>query len=165
MAKNIYLIGGAMGVGKTAASQALKRKLTDSVFLDGDWCWDASPFIVTAETKSMVLDNICYLLNNFIKCSAYDNIIFCWVMHEQSIIDSILSGIKAKDLNIHCVSLVCSEEALIQRLKVDIENEVRAENIIEKSLSYLPLYKALTTEKIDVSNLTPEQTADIISKL
>ncbi len=49
------------------------------------------PFQVTKETKRMVMENICFLLNNYIKCSAYENIVFCWVMHEQSIIDDILS--------------------------------------------------------------------------
>lgn len=38
--KNIYLIGGTMGVGKTTTCQVLKSKLPGSVFLDGDWCWD-----------------------------------------------------------------------------------------------------------------------------
>ena len=70
-----------MGVGKTSVSQCLKRELPNAVFLDGDWCWDADPFLVTEETKEMVIDNICYLLNHFIQCSAYENIIFCWVMH------------------------------------------------------------------------------------
>lgn len=55
-----------MGVGKTAVSQRLKRELPNAVFLDGDWCWDASPFQVTSETKNMVMDNICYVLNNYI---------------------------------------------------------------------------------------------------
>lgn len=42
------------------------------------------------------MENICFLLNQFIRCSAYENIIFCWVMHEQGIIDEIIqSGIKA----------------------------------------------------------------------
>ena len=45
--KTIYLIGGTMGVGKTTVSQQLKKKLPNSVFLDGDWCWDADPFQVT----------------------------------------------------------------------------------------------------------------------
>ena len=63
--KTLYLIGGTMGVGKTTVSQQLKKDLINSVFLDGDWCWDASPFQVTEETKEMVLNNICYLLNNF----------------------------------------------------------------------------------------------------
>ena len=53
--KTIYLIGGTMGVGKTTTCQLLKKKLHNSVFLDGDWCWDADPFQVTEETKVMVL--------------------------------------------------------------------------------------------------------------
>ena len=63
--KKLYLIGGTMGVGKTTVCQKLKSELNNSVFLDGDWCWDASPFRVTEETKAMVTDNICHLLNNF----------------------------------------------------------------------------------------------------
>ena len=89
--KKLYLIGGTMGVGKTTVCQQLKRLLPDSVFLDGDWCWDADPFQVTEETMAMVNDNICYLLNNFLRCSAYENVIFCWVMHQQAIIDGVLS--------------------------------------------------------------------------
>ena len=58
--KNVYLVGGTMGVGKTTICQQLKRKLPNSVFLDGDWCWDADPFWVTEETKKMVLENICF---------------------------------------------------------------------------------------------------------
>ena len=49
--KTIYIIGGTMGAGKTTVSQQLKKKLPNSVFLDGDWCWDANPFQVTEETK------------------------------------------------------------------------------------------------------------------
>lgn len=48
--KNLYLIGGTMGIGKTSVCQRLKSKLNNSVFLDGDWCWDAHPFRVTEET-------------------------------------------------------------------------------------------------------------------
>ena len=35
-------------------------------------------------------------MNNFIKCSAFENIIFCRAMHEQSIIDDIVSGLETK---------------------------------------------------------------------
>lgn len=48
------------------------------------------PFVVNKETKKLVLNNICALLNNDIKFNAFENIIFCWVMHEQSIIDVLL---------------------------------------------------------------------------
>ena len=89
--KKLYLIGGTMGVGKTTTCQVLKIKLDKSVFIDGDWCWDMHPFMVNEETKKLVLENICMLLNNDLKCSVFDHIIFCWVMHEQSIIDDLLS--------------------------------------------------------------------------
>lgn len=74
--KCLYLIGGPMGVGKTAACRALQKRLDRAVFLDGDWCWDMRPFQVTEETKRMVLENICFLLNNFLRCSAFDHVIF-----------------------------------------------------------------------------------------
>ena len=50
MMKTLYMVGGTMGIGKTTVCQQLKQDLPNSVFLDGDWCWDASPFQVTDET-------------------------------------------------------------------------------------------------------------------
>ena len=34
--KTLLMVGGAMGVGKTAACRALKNRLDRCVFLDGD---------------------------------------------------------------------------------------------------------------------------------
>ena len=160
--KRLYLVGGTMGVGKTTACQILKKRLPDCVFLDGDWCWDADPFCVTDETKLMVLDNICHTLNNFLHCSAYQNVIFCWVMHEQAIIDSILSRLDTADCRVTCVSLVCSPEALTVRLQKDVDAGVRQEDIIPRSVPRLPLYQKTDTKPIDVSALTPTQTAEAI---
>lgn len=151
-----------MGVGKTTTCQLLKKQLPNAVFLDGDWCWDADPFTVTEETKAMVQDNICHLLNNFIQCTAYDNIIFCWVMHEQQIIDNLLAGIHIHNCEVIPISLVCSAEVLRVRLSSDIEAGKRKPDIIERSISRLPLYEKLDTIKIDVSNLTVQETADAI---
>ena len=118
--KKLYLIGGPMGVGKTAVGQELKRKLSRSLFLDGDWCWDAIPFQVTAETQKMVRENICFLLIQFIRCSAYEHIIFCWVMHEQSIIDGILRNLETTICEIKVISLLFAEDELRERLIRDI---------------------------------------------
>lgn len=63
--KQLYIIGGTMGVGKTTICQKLKKELSNCVFLDGDWCWDANPFLVNEETKKMVMQNICFMLNQF----------------------------------------------------------------------------------------------------
>lgn len=110
--KRTYIIGGTMGVGKTTVCQELKKRLPASVFLDGDWCWDMHPFQVNDETKRMVLQNITFLLNQFIRCSAYENIIFCWVMHEQSIaripLYPLLDTIKI-DTTGKSISQICNE--------------------------------------------------------
>ena len=151
-----------MGVGKTTVSQILKKRLRNAVYLDGDWCWDASPFQVTEETKTMVLDNICHLLANFIRCSAYENIVFSWVMHEQSIIDNILASLPLDDCKIRNISLICDSTNLKARLDKDISTGIRTADIVEKSLARLPLYSRLQTEKVETSWRTPEKIANII---
>ena len=162
--KTLYLIGGTMGVGKSAAAQVLKKKLPASVMLDGDWCWDMDPFVVSDETKAMVLENICAVLNNFLHCSAFENVIFCWVMHEQAIIDDLLSRLDLADCAVEAVSLVCSREALLERLGRDVERGVREPDILSRSPRRLALYGSLNTRKIDTTGLTVEQTAQNIAK-
>lgn len=150
--KTLYLIGGTMGVGKTTVSQKLKKILPNSVFLDGDWCWDASPFQVTEETKKMVMCNICYLLNNFLNCSVYENVIFCWVMHEQFIIDEIMHGLNTDDCRVIKISLMVDETDLKKRLLSDIACGVRTPDIIDRSIARINQYQTLDTIKIDTSN-------------
>lgn len=163
--KRIYLIGGTMGIGKTSVCQTLKKELKNAVFLDGDWCWDANPFQVNDETKRMVIDNICHLLNNFIHCSVYDNVILAWVMHEQNIINDLLSNLDLANCDVKTLSLICSPDELVKRLKKDIRAGIRQEDVIVRSIERLPLYAALNTVKIDVSDLSVEQTAEIIAAL
>lgn len=163
--KNLYIIGGTMGIGKTTTCQLLKKKLKNSVFLDGDWCWDSYPFQVNDETKIMVIDNICYLLNNFLYCSVYENIIFCWVMDHQYIIDSILSKLDISLFNIKVISLICTPEALCYRLRKDIDAGLRNCDVLEQSIKRIPLYNALNTIKIDISHCSPEEAAEMISEL
>ena len=157
--KTLFLIGGTMGIGKTTVCQHIKHILNNSVFLDWDWCWDADPFQVTEETKNMVLDNICYLLNNFIHCSAYENIIFCWVMHRQSIIDDILRKLDAKDCAVKVISLVCDEDSLKSRLQKDIDSGIRSADVIDRSIGRISMYQELNTIKIDTSGKSVESLA------
>lgn len=161
--KRLYLIGGTMGIGKTSVCRALKAKLENAVFLDGDWCWDADPFQVTDETKRMVVDNICHLLNNFVHCPAYENVVFCWVMHEQSIIDEILARLDLAHCEVKLVSLVCRSDILAARLRGDIEAGIRREDVLARSLERLPLYDVLDTRKVDTSDRSIDEIADWIA--
>ena len=161
--KHLYLIGGPMGVGKTSVGRALQQLLPNCAFLDGDWCWDMKPFFVTDETKAMVMDNICHVLGNFLRCSAFDNVVFCWVMHQQAIVDEILSRLPLEGVQVHSISLVCSSEALTQRLQKDIEAGLRRPDVIDRSLSYLPLYENLDTQKVDTTGLSLEEIIETIT--
>lgn len=163
--KNLFLIGGTMGIGKSTVGRCLKHRLPNSVFLDGDWCWDAEPFVVTEETKKMVMGNICFLLNSFLQCGAYENIIFCWVMHQQAIIDEILSRLHTEHARVFTISLTGSREALIQRLEKDIAAGVRGADVVERSVKRIPLYQQLDTIKIDTSGKRPEEIAAEIASL
>lgn len=155
--KTLYLIGGTMGVGKTTVCRELKASLSNSVFLDGDWCWDMHPFQVTAETKAMVMENICVLLNNFLKCPPLDNVIFCWVMHQQSVIDEILSRLDLTGCRVVNVSLICSEEELRRRLQKDVDAGIRTADILDRSAARLPLYEKLDTRRIDTTGKRVEE--------
>lgn len=163
--KTLYLIGGTMGVGKTTVCQRLKMDLPNSVFLDGDWCWDANPFQVTDETKTMVLDNICYVLNSFLRCSAYEHVILGWVMHEQSIIDHIIGNLNIENCAVRSISLVANEACLRERLLKDVAQGRRTADVIERSISRLPLYLQLNTIKIDTSNKSVQQIVDEIKAI
>ena len=162
--KHLYMISGTMGVGKTTTCRILRDMLPDCAFLDGDWCWDMHPFKVTEETKAMVTDNICHMLNNFLKCSAFENVVFCWVMHLQSIIDEIVSRLEG-EFELHSISLVCSPDHLARRLSEDVRRGIRQQDVIERSIARLPLYEALNTMKLDVSEITPEEAARRITMM
>ena len=163
--KKLYLIGGTMGVGKTTVCRALQKKLPHCVFLDGDWCWDMSPFVVNEETKALVMDNICHLLQNFLRCTAYENIIFCWVMHEQSIIDDILSRLDVGEAEVKTISLIASEKAITARLEKDVAAGIRTPDVIERSIARIPLYEKLDTLKIDTNEKTADAVAEEIAAL
>lgn len=158
--KHVYLIGGPMGIGKSTICNQLNQDLDHSVFLDGDWCWNMDPFIVNQDTKNMVLDNITHCLNNFIHTPGIENIIFCWVMHKQDIIDQIIQKLDTTGVDIHLISLICEKEELIKRMLIDR----RDNQTIRKSLQYLELYKDLDTQKIDVTTLDVQKTIDKIKR-
>jgi len=81
-------------------------------------------------------------------------------MHEQGIIDEILSGLEINGCMIHNISLMCSEKELRKRLQKDVDARIRTEDVILRSIARIDPYRELDTEKIDVSHMTPEQTAE-----
>ena len=163
--KKLYLIGGPMGVGKTTVCRELKALCPPSVFLDGDWCWDMEPFQVTPETTRMVQENISFLLGQFLRCSAYETVIFCWVMHQQAIVDQVLSRLPLEGVEVRCVSLLAQPETLRERIGRDVAAGLRTWDVLDRSLQRLPLYQELSTEKLWVDDMAPRQVAERLAGL
>jgi len=163
--KKLILINGTMGVGKTTTCNELIKILNPSVYLDGDWCWNMNPFIVTEETKKIVQDNIRYLLRNFLSCSSYKYVLFSWVMHQEKILNNIINTLDGIEFQLYKFSLVCSEQALEKRLSIDVNLGLRNEEIIDRSLERLEMYQDMGTFKIDVSSITPLQAAEQIKQI
>ena len=105
-----------------------------------------------------------HLLNGFLACSEFENVIFCWVLHEQHILDDIINALNLADCTTHCFSLVSTEQALVERLSRDIAAGKRVSEITERSVARMPLYDELDTVKIDVSAISPADAARRIAE-
>ena len=162
MKKSLYCIGGPMGVGKSTVGQILKKKLPACVFLDGDWCWDMDPFQVTAETQKMVIKNITFLLNQFLHSSAFETVLFCWVLHQQEIWDALLAGLHPGSWRLYPVCLTAQPEILQARLQSDIDCGKREPDVLSRSLDRLEACRKLPVFQLDTSVLSPEQVAEAI---
>lgn len=160
--KNIIFINGTMGVGKSSVSHRLNKLLDNSIWLDGDWCWMADPFVVNDKTKEMVTDNICHMLNNFIACDEYRNIIFSWVMDYESIYQSIVTKLNTEKCNIYRFTICCSPQTLKARVESDPNQDGRN---FEKSLARVERFDVLDTVKIYNDDMTAFQTAQYIKNL
>ena len=108
MKKQLILVGGAMGVGKSAVCRELLRQLTPGVWLDGDWCWNMNPFVVSEENKRMVLSNITHLLRAYLNNSSYRYVLFCWVMDQPLLFEAVLGPLLDIPFTLHSFSLVCT---------------------------------------------------------
>lgn len=86
-------------------------------------------------------------------------------MDKQDIIDSIMTRLDTSLCEVKVISLNCSVETLTKHIKKDVEAGHRTVEMIEESIRRLPLYNALNSIKIDVSTKTPEEVAEIISRL
>lgn len=162
--KKLVFISGTMGVGKSTVSEHLYQKLDGAVYLDGDWCWKLHPFVVNEENKQMALENISFLLRQFLHNSSLKYIVFCWVMQEEQIAEELLRRLEGCAYELHRFKLVCSPDALRARLQGDVNAGLRDAEVIERSVARLPLYEAVGGIPLDVSRMTAEQAAEEIAQ-
>ncbi|KJU73014.1 AAA family ATPase [Clostridium baratii] len=152
MRKKLIIINGVMGVGKTSISRNLYKKLENCFWLDGDNVWMMNPFVVDEENKNMVLNNIIYIINNFLDNSNSKYVVFNWVIHTDEIMNDILNKINLIDVDVYKITLMCNKEELIKRINKDVELGIRDEDNIRRSLDKYDMYNKMNTIKFDTSN-------------
>src|ERR1700733_9759398 len=91
-------------------------------------------------------------------------IIFCWVFHEQHILNGLINALNLNGCTAHCFSLVSAEQALVERLSHDIAAGKRGSDITERSVARISLYDDIDTVKIDVSTISPADAARRITE-
>ena len=159
--KKLIVINGTMGVGKTTICSLLNKKLEPSVWLDADWCWKMNPWKGDEKNKRMVEDNITHLLNNFLLNDNFQYVIFNWVLHKESIWQTLSSKLVDTDYELHRITLLCDKEKLRERAIKDN----RSPDAIIKNSKNNQLSQTQNGFKIDTTNLTIEQVVEKIMGL
>ncbi len=159
----VIIINGPMGVGKTTLGKYIAEKYEGTAFIDGDWCFDIHPFVGNCETKTMAIDNILHMVDNYRKCSICKMIVLVWLMDEQWVYQKVVGGISDMGLEVKSVVLVCDKNNLIDRWKNDKKCEWRSQEWLEVSLKSLLFFSSLENG-IDTSDLTVDTIADMIMR-
>jgi broad-specificity NMP kinase len=159
--KKFIIINGAMGVGKTRICKELNKKLTNSVWLDGDWCMMMNPWNITEINQKIFLDNINYLLNNFLSNPTFEYIIFSWVIPREDMINYLIKRLSNNCFELKKITLLCEDKKLRERMVKDGRDEFT----IEKSMIYQEAFNSFNTVKVDTTELSVLETVDEVLRI
>ncbi len=155
MLKQLLIVNGAPGIGKTAVCRELLPRLDRCVWLDGDWCWTAHPWIVTEETRAMAERNMIHLLDGFLACSEYRLVLFSWIFRSDALLVRLLGGLRETGYRLRKFTLTCGEEAYRERLLT----AGRSESEIETHLATQRACATFEAEPVDTTGRTLEEVA------
>ena len=158
--KKLIVVNGAMGVGKTRICKELNKKLMNNAWLDGDWCMMMNPFF-TETNQKMFLDNIYYILNNYLSNPAFEYILFSWVIPGEDMINYMIKKLRGHDFDVIRITLLCGDNELKERMLRDGRDEAT----IETSMLYQEAFRSIHTIKVDTTELSVLETADEVLRI
>lgn len=102
----------------------------------------------------MVLENIGFLLGNFLRNSQFQYVFFSWVIHLEEIYTAVLSRLGEEDFDLVKITLLCNEQELRRRVQKDVLNGKRDSHSVEEGIRRQSLYQSLDSIKVDVSGMS-----------
>ena len=164
--KKLIFICGANGIGKSTACRELNMKLNNSALVDSDFCRLIYPFEFSEDIKATITKNMSALLINYFSCSAVDNVIFLYGFHgpRKKMFEDVMKYINANNVKYEFVPIIleCELEENIRRAERDNRSLERIKYGIEATRE---IYKQYNYPKIDVTNLSVEETVNALLKV
>ncbi|MGN1399603.1 MAG: hypothetical protein ACI4WG_06380 [Erysipelotrichaceae bacterium] len=119
----------------------------NGVFLDGNWCCYNKDLVHNETCQNLVLDNLVYLINNFILSNQFDNIVVGWKFKE-GIIDKIVPHLNSYDYLIYHFQLTNTNQADVIDFQL-VNKEYEKNYYIEKTSNQI-----IKESKLDTTNQT-----------
>lgn len=164
--KRLILLCGANGIGKSTASAELMKRLPHSSYIDSDYCRMTNPPIFNEELIRLNYKNILAMMENSFACGEIQNVIFPFGFHghRKQLFDALLEELRQKGISFELVPvlLYCGEEENVRRARADGRDEERIRRGIRNSRV---VYENVNYPRIDVTDMTAEETAEEILKL
>lgn len=163
--KRLIVILGPNGVGKSTASAALLKILPNSAYIDSDALSMVNPRANSDELIALQKANILAVTRNYFAADIIDDVIFPYGLHghRKKLLDDILRELSSDiSFELHTILLFCNEYENIRRMKADGRDDSRIKRALDNTRE---IYVGLDLLKIDVTALSPEQTAKEILKV
>lgn len=164
--KQLVVIIGPNGVGKSTTAKKFVERCMNSAYVDSDWCRVMNPFEFTEITKQTIAENIFCLLRNYLTCDAVNTVVFTYGWHgaRKAIYENVIQKLKEDyiDFKEAIIILKCSRDENMKRAIADGRDEERIKIGMEMTFS---LYDKYNYPVINTTDMTPLQVVEKISDL
>lgn len=164
--KQLIVIIGPNGVGKTTTAKKIVEQYDNVAFVDSDWCRVMNPFSFTESTKETIANNIYCLLRNYLSCSEINKVVFTYAWHgeRKAIYEMAMEKLKNEPIEFKptIIILKCSKDENEKRAIQDGRDEIRIKRGMEMTFSF---YDSFDYPCIDTTNMTPTAAAQQIVHL
>lgn len=164
--KQLIVIIGPNGVGKTTTAKKIVEQYEKVAYVDSDWCRVMNPFAFTESTKETIADNIYCLLRNYLFCSDVNQVVFTYAWHgeRKAIYEKVMEKLKNEpiEFKLTIIILKCSKDENIKRAILDGRDETRIKRGMDMTFSF---YDNFDYPCIDTTNMTPTAVAQQIVHL